>query len=93
MGQRLSRSKAKIKSKGIAFEVPEPDRWNDRLETVLSTIYLIYTTGYVSEDKSDRDLCLEAIHLAELLVNLRAGDAEIEGLLSLMLLTESRKAA
>ncbi|MDO6591122.1 hypothetical protein DS901_15550 [Loktanella sp. D2R18] len=45
MGQRLSRSKAKIKSKGIGFVVPEPEQWAERLNTVLATLYLIFTTG------------------------------------------------
>ena len=59
MGQRLSRAKAKIKAKGIGFSVPEPDQWPDRLSTVLSTLYLIFTTGYINEDVGPRDLCQE----------------------------------
>ena len=61
MGQRLSRAKAKIKSKGIAYSVPDAEMWQDRLETVLATLYLIFTTGYVNEDESARDLCQEGI--------------------------------
>lgn len=93
MGQRLSRAKAKIKAKGIRFAVPDPELWPDRLETVLSTIYLIFTTGYVSEDTGPRDLCLEAIFLARLLRDLRPAEPEIEGALALMLLTEARRPA
>ncbi len=93
MGQRLSRAKAKIKAKGIRFAVPDPELWPDRLETVLSTIYLIFTTGYVSEDSGPRDLCLEAIFLVRLLRDLRPNEPEIEGALALMLLTEARRAA
>lgn len=93
MGQRLSRSKAKIKSKGIGFVVPEPEQWAERLNTVLATVYLIFTTGYVSGDAGSRNLCLEGIFLMRLLDQLQPQDAEIEGALALMLLTQSRNAA
>ena len=93
MGQRLSRAKAKIRAKGIAFAVPGPELWDDRLATVLSTLSLIFTTGYVSEDSGPRDLCQEGIYLARLLCRLRPGDPEIEGALALMLLTEARRPA
>ncbi|MDJ0612897.1 MAG: sigma-70 family RNA polymerase sigma factor [Rhizobiaceae bacterium] len=93
MGQRLSRAKAKIQTKGIAFKIPEADQWNDRLDTVLSTIYLIFTTGYVLEDNSSRDLCKEAIFLLELMCKLKPEESEIEGALALMQLTEVRKRA
>ncbi|MGQ7847681.1 RNA polymerase sigma factor [Granulosicoccus sp. 3-233] len=93
MGQRLSRAKAKIRLKGIAYRVPEPDQWQSRLETVLSTVYLIFTTGYVTEDDSARDLCREGIFLARLLNHLKPGEPEMEGVLALMLLTEARRSA
>lgn len=93
MGQRLSRAKAKIKAKGISFSVPEPEQWPERLATVLSTLYLIFTTGYVSEDNSARDLCKEGLFLVRLLEQLRTNDSEIEGALALMLLTEARRKA
>jgi RNA polymerase sigma factor (sigma-70 family) len=93
MGQRLSRSKAKIKSKGIGFVVPEPAQWGERLNTVLSTLYLIFTTGYVSGDASSRNLCLEGMFLMRLLDQLQPEDAEVEGALALMLLTQSRNKA
>ena len=93
MGQRLSRAKAKIKAKGISFSVPNPEQWTERLETVLSTLYLIFTTGYVNEDNSTRDLCKEGLFLVRLLEQLRSDDAEIEGALALMLLTEARRQA
>ncbi len=93
MGQRLSRSKAKIKSKGIAFAVPQPEHWAERLNTVLATLYLIFTTGYVSGDVGSRNLCLEGMFLMRLLDQLQPQDAEIEGALALMLLTQSRHAA
>jgi RNA polymerase sigma-70 factor (ECF subfamily) len=93
MGQRLYRAKAKIKTKGILFSVPEPDRWHDRLDTVLTTIYLIFTTGYVMETECSRSLCQEGIFLARLLTKLRPNDPEIEGALALMLLTDARSTA
>ncbi|NGN97639.1 RNA polymerase [Grimontia sp. S25] len=93
MGQRLSRAKAKIRSKGISFSVPEKEIWTDRLDTVLSTLYLIFTTGYVIEDKGPRYLCEEGIFLMRLLHNLCPNDPEIEGALALMLLTDARRIA
>ena len=93
MGQRLSRAKAKIKNKGIGFSIPEPDHWHDRLETVLSTLYLIFTTGYVTEDVGPRALCQEGIFLVRLLREFCPDEPEIEGLLALMLLTDARQGA
>lgn len=93
MGQRLSRAKAKIRAKGIAYSVPSPEIWQDRLATVLATIYLIFTTGYVTEDQGPRDLCREGVFLARLLHRLRPEEPEIEGALALMLLTEARRPA
>lgn len=93
VGQRISRAKAKIKAKGIGFSIPEQEHWENRLGTVLSTIYLIFTTGYVTEDSGPRDLCEEALFLMQLLNQLCPGDPEIEGALALVLLTQARKEA
>lgn len=93
MGQRLSRSKSKIRAKGIPYAVPDTDQWQERLSTVLSTLYLIFTTGYVTEDAGPRDLCQEGIFLARLLRELRPDAPEIDGALALMLLTEARRPA
>ncbi len=93
IGQRISRAKAKIKAKGIGFSIPGPDLWSSRIDTVLSTIYLIYTTGYVTEESASQDFCNEALFLAQLLNNLTLADPEIEGALALMLLTQARKDA
>jgi len=68
LGQRISRAKSKIKAKGIGFSIPEPEHWESRLDTVLSTIYLIFTTGYVTEESGSRDLCEEALFLLEIVV-------------------------
>ena len=91
MGQRLSRAKAKIAAAGISYAVPGPEDWPVRLNSVLTVIYLIFTAGYATGPGSD--LCLEAIFLARLLVALAPEDAEIEGCLALLLLTQSRAAA
>ncbi|WP_170342580.1 RNA polymerase sigma factor [Ruegeria arenilitoris] len=93
MGQRLSRAKAKIRAKGIGYSFPDPKIWPERLETVLTTLYLIFTTGYVTEDTGPRDLCHEGIYLARVLRDLRPGEPEIEGALALMLLTDARRPA
>ena len=93
MGQRLSRAKTKILSAGIAYVVPKEDEWDDRLHAVLTTTYLIFTTGYTNAPDKSRDLCGEAVFLARLLCMLRPEQAEIEGALALMLLTEARRSA
>lgn len=93
MGQRLSRAKSKIAAAGIPFAVPEPEDWDTRLQTVLTTLYLIFTTGYTSGPGEPRDLCTEAIFLCRLLLALRPAQAEVEGTLALMLLTDARRAA
>jgi len=93
IGQRISRAKSKIKSKGIGFSIPEPEHWDARLGTVLSTIYLIFTTGYVTEESGPRDLCKEGHFLMQLLNQLQPDNAEIEGALALILLTQARNQA
>jgi len=92
-GQRLSRAKAKIARSGIAYTVPPPEQWDERLQAVLTTVYLIFTTGYTAEADEARDLCAEALFLARLLDALCPEQPEIEGALALMLLTEARRAA
>ena len=93
MGQRISRAKEKLREADIEFEIPDQTSWPARLDSVLSTIYLIFTTGYVNEDDSERDLCAEAIFLLRLLDRLRPDDPEIEGALALVLLTDARRIA
>ncbi len=93
MGQRLSRSKAKIAAAGIAFEVPTEEHWPARLDAVLTAIYLIFTTGYVASGDEPRDLCLEAEYLMRLIDRLHPQDAEIEGALAMMMLTAARRKA
>lgn len=93
MGQRLSRAKAKIAKAGIPFAVPEPADWDRRLSAVLTTAYLIFTTGYSAGPEEPRDLAAEAIFLLRLLLHLHPDEAEVEGALALMLLTHARRAA
>ena len=78
MGQRLSRVKVKIKAKGISFSVPPEEQWPERLDAVLSTIYLIFTTGYIADEMGSRDLCQEALFLIRLLNSLKPEDSEIK---------------
>lgn len=93
MGQRLSRAKARIAAAGIPFAIPEPEAWPARLDAVLTTVYLIFTTGYVAGPNEPRDLGLEAEYLVRLIDRLHPGDPEIEGALAMMLLTAARRAA
>lgn len=93
MGQRLSRAKAKIAAAGIPFKLPEPEDLPDRLNSVLTVVYLIFNAGYTSGPATDRDLCGEAIFLARLLDTLQPAEAEVEGCLALLLLTHARRAA
>jgi len=93
MGQRLSRAKAKIAAAGIPFAVPEAELWPERLDTVLTAIYLIFTTGYIATADEPRDLCHEAEYLMRLIDRLNPDDPEIEGALAMMLLTRARRAA
>lgn len=93
MGQRLSRARAKIAAAGIRFAVPEPQDWPERLNSVLTVVYLIFTTGYSLGPQRGHDLCDEALYLARMLNLLRADDPEIEGCLALILLTHARRGA
>lgn len=93
MGQRLSRAKSKIAAARIPYAVPGPDEWPQRLQSVLSVVYLIFNAGYSAGPVSGFDLAQEAIFLVRLLKQLRPGDAEIEGCLALMLITHARRDA
>jgi RNA polymerase sigma factor (sigma-70 family) len=93
MGQRLSRAKAKITSARIPYVVPGAEDLPDRLNSVLTVVYLIFTAGYAQGPQTGTNLCEEAIFLARLLGQLAPDEAEVEGCLALLLLTHSRAAA
>lgn len=95
LAQRIVRAKSKIKDAKIPYEVPEQHELPERLHTVLQVIYLMFNEGYSasSGDSVTRvDLSDEAIRLGRLLLDLLP-EAEVQGLLALMLLHESRRLA
>ncbi len=95
LAQRIVRAKNKIRDAGIPYRVPEPAELSERLETVLQVIYLVFSEGYFAssgESVIRADLTGEAIRLTRLLGQLLP-EPEVSGLLALMLLHESRRAA
>jgi RNA polymerase sigma-70 factor (ECF subfamily) len=90
LAQRLVRAKRKISEARIPYQVPGPDQLSERLDSVRSAIYLIFNEGYTARRG---ELSGEAIRLGRLLDNLMPGSGENIGLLALMLLQESRRAA
>jgi RNA polymerase sigma factor (sigma-70 family) len=93
MGQRLSRAKSKIAAARIPFVVPGPEDWPDRLNSVLTVVYLIFTAGYAQGPQAGYNLCEEAIFLSRLLATLAPEQAEVEGALALLLITQARAKA
>ncbi len=94
MGQRISRAKSKIASAHIPYRVPEDHELPDRLDAVLSVIYLIFTTGHHAPFGAwdDRvDLAEEGIRLARMLAELMPDEPECSGLLALCLATAARQ--
>ena len=92
MAQRLVRAQQKITKAKIPFEIPSEAQWPDRLDAVLSVIYLIFNEGYASSspDYIRIDLCEEAIRLAQFVWQLLPRESEVGGLLSLLMLHRSR---
>ncbi|HVV14694.1 RNA polymerase sigma factor [Amycolatopsis sp.] len=96
MAQRIVRAKAKIRAARIPYRVPAEADLPARLDAVLAVVYLIFTEGHTASAGDElirEDLCHEAIRLGRLLAELMPDEPEVLGLLALMLLVESRRAA
>ncbi|WP_347108617.1 DUF6596 domain-containing protein [Paenarthrobacter sp. S56] len=96
MGQRISRAKQAIQKAGGRFEQPAAEERKARLGVVLHVLYLVFNEGYAASSGASlqrEDLTTEAIRLARLLVSAVPKEPEATGLLALMLLTDSRRAA
>src|ERR1700741_4529571 len=95
LAQRIVRAKAKIREASIPYEVPTPQELPERLDAVLQVIYLVFNEGYsaaAGAEVTRAELTGEAIRLGRLLTELQP-EPEVIGLLSLMLLQESHRAA
>jgi len=96
MAQRISRAKQSIKASGVPFQRPTAEERAARLGAVLHVLYLIFSEGYMATSGPElqrSDLSGEALRLTRMLHGLVPGNGEAEGLLSLMLLTDARRAA
>jgi RNA polymerase sigma-70 factor, ECF subfamily len=95
LAQRIVRAKAKIREASIPYEVPSPEELPERLNAVLQVVYLVFNEGYSARAGTEvtrAELTGEAIRLGRLLAELQP-EPEVMGLLALMLLQESRRAA
>jgi len=95
VAQRIVRAKSKIRKERIPYQIPAPEDLPERLEAVLQVIYLVFNEGYSAssgESLMRADLSREAIRLGRLLLDLLP-EPEVAGLLALMLLQDSRRAA
>ncbi len=96
MAQRIVRAKRKIREAGIPYVVPADHELPERLASVLAVLYLVFNEGYAASSGDAlvrRDLCAEAIRLGGVLATLMPDEAEVLGLLALMMLQDSRRDA
>jgi RNA polymerase sigma factor (sigma-70 family) len=96
MAQRISRAKQTIKQSGLQFQMPADPERTEQLGSVLHVLYLIFNEGYASSGGPELqrvDLAREALRLARAVHRLMPNDAEVAGLLALMLLTDARRDA
>ena len=96
MAQRLVRAKTKIRNAGIPYHVPPPEMLAERLDGVLTVIYLVFSEGYAATSGDAlirRDLASEAIRLGRLLIELMPDQEEARAALALMLLHDARRDA
>jgi RNA polymerase sigma-70 factor, ECF subfamily len=95
LAQRIVRAKTKIRETPIPYEVPTPEELPERLDAVLQVVYLVFNEGYsaaAGAEVTRAEITGEAIRLGRLLAGLQP-EPEVHGLLALMLLQESRRAA
>jgi predicted RNA polymerase sigma factor len=96
MAQRIARAKQRIKASSVPFGMPAADELDDRLSSVLHVLYLIFNEGYAGSTGPDLqrvELSTEAIRLTRMAHRLLPDDAEVAGLLALMLLLDARRPA
>jgi RNA polymerase sigma factor (sigma-70 family) len=96
MAQRIARAKQRIKASGVPFRMPTPDEQTARMRMVLHVLYLIFNEGYASSTGRElhrAELSEEAIRLTRMVQRLLPDDAEVAGLLALMLLIDARRPA
>ncbi len=96
IAQRIVRAKRRLRDTGVSLAVPPPARLGERVAPVLATLYLTYNEGAATttgDEPARADLCVEAIRLTRLLVQLMPAEPEAHGLLALLLLTEARRPA
>jgi RNA polymerase sigma factor (sigma-70 family) len=96
MAQRISRAKQSIRAAGLRFDLPPEGERADRLRVVMQVLYLIFNEGYTTSagpELQRGDLTAEAIRLTRTLHRLVSGEAEVAGLLALMLLIDARRDA
>jgi RNA polymerase sigma-70 factor, ECF subfamily len=96
LGQRISRAKATLAEAGVPFEVPSSDELPERLASVLEVVYLIFNEGYAAtagDDWMRPALIEDALRLGRILAGLEPDEPEVHGLVALMELQASRRAA